>query len=274
MNATKGYFSLVQYCPDLARQEAANVGVVLFCPERKFIRAKTADTIGRIRRFFGQDADGYHHLHGMMDALSHRLVIEQENFKTLEDLQQFIDTRANKIILTSPKPMLVTEPQADLQALYLELVAEPTKPLTIQAEIPLRKRLDAVLAEDEVRRFIQRKIEVQVSTLRETLRVPYGFQNGRFNLIRPVEFKHQNESGVKAAACKHAVEGLSLHRHRDAKYGELQLIVVGDFTAAPKDSTEMVAGIFREHEVRLVMPDELSALKQEIVAHARLAPAE
>lgn len=274
MNATKGYFSLVQYCPDLARQEAANVGVVLFCPDLQFIRARTADTIGRIRRFFGQDVDGYHHLHGMMDALSHRLDIEQAEFKTLEDLQKFISTRANKIILTQPKPMLVTDPKADLQALFLELVAEPTKPLTVQAQLPLRQRLDAVLMDNDVRRFIQRKIEVQVSTLKETLRVPYAYQNGRFNLIRPVEFKHQNESSVKTAACKHAVEGLSLYRHRDVKFGDLQLIVVGDFTAAPKDSTEMVAGIFREHEVRLVTPNELPALKQEIVSHAKPAPAE
>ena len=47
MNATKGYFSLVQYCPDLARQEAANVGVVLFCPDLQFIRARTTDSVGR-----------------------------------------------------------------------------------------------------------------------------------------------------------------------------------------------------------------------------------
>ena len=104
--------------------------------------------------------------------------------------------------------------------------------------------------------------------------MPYAFQNSRFNLIRPVEFKHQNESSLKTAACKHAVEGLSLYRHRDAKYGDLQMIVVGDFTAAPKDSTEMVAGIFREHEVRLVTPDELPALKHEIVSHAKLVPVE
>jgi hypothetical protein len=28
MNTSKGYYSLVQYCPDLGRLEAANVGVV------------------------------------------------------------------------------------------------------------------------------------------------------------------------------------------------------------------------------------------------------
>ena len=137
-------------------------GVVLFCPDLQFIRARTTDGVGPDPPFFGQDVDGYHHLHGMMDALSHRLDIEQTEFRTLEDLQKFISTRANKIILTPPKPMRVTDPQADLQALFLELVAEPTKPLTVQAQLPLRKRLDAVLMEKDVRRFIQRKIEIRL----------------------------------------------------------------------------------------------------------------
>ena len=42
MESAKGYYCLIQYCPDLARLEAANIGVILFCPERGFIRAKIA----------------------------------------------------------------------------------------------------------------------------------------------------------------------------------------------------------------------------------------
>ena len=115
MNAIKGYYSLVQYCPDMARQEAANVGVVLFCPDQRFLRAKVTDTIRRIRRFFGEDVDGHRHLHGMMEAVVNRLELEQTEFKTLSDFQQFVDTRANKIILTRPKPILVKEPEEDLR---------------------------------------------------------------------------------------------------------------------------------------------------------------
>ena len=31
--ATKGYYSAIQYCPDRSRMEAANVGVMLLCPQ-------------------------------------------------------------------------------------------------------------------------------------------------------------------------------------------------------------------------------------------------
>jgi hypothetical protein len=38
MQPIKGYCLLILYCPDLSRLEAANVGVILFCPEAHFIR--------------------------------------------------------------------------------------------------------------------------------------------------------------------------------------------------------------------------------------------
>jgi len=130
MNATKGYFCLVQYCPDIARREAANVGVVLFCPELRFIRAKMMKINRRIRKFFGEEADNYQHLNAMKDALAKRLEVEKAEFNVLEDLQHFVETRANKVILTRPNPVKVFDPEQDLAALFKELVDEPVKQLT------------------------------------------------------------------------------------------------------------------------------------------------
>lgn len=140
MNTTRGYYSLVQYCPDLARQEAANAGVVLFCPERGFFRAKLTDSLAHIRRFFGHAADTDGHIAGMLKALVSRIEIEQADFKSLEDLQQFVATRANKVILTPPKPVLVSEPEADLEALFRELVADPEDVVELPATLPLHPK--------------------------------------------------------------------------------------------------------------------------------------
>lgn len=38
MNSTKGYYSIVQYCPDPSRLEAVNIGLALFCPEISFLK--------------------------------------------------------------------------------------------------------------------------------------------------------------------------------------------------------------------------------------------
>lgn len=41
MATTKGFFSIIQHCPDLDRGESANVGVVLVVPELAFLGVRT-----------------------------------------------------------------------------------------------------------------------------------------------------------------------------------------------------------------------------------------
>lgn len=272
MSAFKGYFSLVQYSPDIARQEAANVGVVLFCPELGFIQAKLSKNNHRIRRFFGEDADGYRHLNAMKSSLAERLKVEASSFVSLEDFQTFIATRANKVLLTAAKPVKVFDPAADLAALYSELVEEPSKPLSIQTQKSLRARLDEILLAQDVRPFVQTDIKIHISTLQEDLEMPFGYQNGRFNLIRPIAFTQQTMANVRTAACKTALEGLSLYRHRDSRLGDLKLVVVADFEHSNPDSESLVKGILAEGSVDVFTPDTLDDLKQEILTNGKPVP--
>ena len=73
MNASKGYYSLIQYCPDLSRLEAANVGVLLFCPERQFIQARVSHNNDRIRRFFSPEQTDWPQLNALKDSVARRL---------------------------------------------------------------------------------------------------------------------------------------------------------------------------------------------------------
>lgn len=40
--ATKGYYSILQYVPDPERAEGVNIGLMLFCPEKGFLRIQTS----------------------------------------------------------------------------------------------------------------------------------------------------------------------------------------------------------------------------------------
>ena len=42
---TTGYYSVIQYCPDRSRLEAANVGVLLFVPAGGYLRARTVGAL-------------------------------------------------------------------------------------------------------------------------------------------------------------------------------------------------------------------------------------
>jgi hypothetical protein len=269
MNATKGYYCLVQYCPDIARAEAANVGVVLFAPEHKFIRARVSDNNKRIRKFFGDEADNYQHLNAMKNALVQRIEVEKAEFGLLENLQQFVEKRANKVILTNPKPVKVFNPEEDLNALFQELVEHPVKDLAVRAELTLRKRLDNVLGDAALKNYLRRDLAFDVPTLKDKLTVPYGFQNGRFNLIQPIEFEQQKRGYIINAAYKYAFEGSYIYKHPDQRFGPMQLFIVVDFAEANKDMAPKVDTIFQESNVRMFSADNMEILKQDILDHGK-----
>lgn len=120
--ATKGYYSLIQYCPDLGRLEAANVGVILFCPERQFLKAITSTNNSRIIRFFGREGHDWTRINAIKKGIEDRIEIEGERIKNREDLERFIDQRANLLQITPPRSMRIVDPSRDLRSLAEEFL--------------------------------------------------------------------------------------------------------------------------------------------------------
>ena len=128
MNAVKGYYSLIQYCPDLSRLEAVNVGVLLFCPEPHFLEVRTTDSIKRIRRFFGSEDGDWQQIKAEVSAVEDRLTSANDHIRTTEELDRFIATRGYAVQLTPPRPMKVVHPVQDLEALFQRLVGGKAGP--------------------------------------------------------------------------------------------------------------------------------------------------
>jgi hypothetical protein len=273
METSKGYYALIQYCPDLSRLEAANIGVVLFCPERGFLRAKIAQGNDRIRRFFGSQDNDWTQINAIKDAIVNRLEVTRKDFKNLDDLTTFISTRANEVQLTAPRPMKVSQPENDLEELFEELVGGRSKQLSRDVAQPVSRALERAFHERGVEDLIKRNVTVTVPAFRKPVTVPFGFQNGRFNLIQPVRFQQTTESRVVDTACRHAVEGRSLYEHPDEKLGPLKLIVVGSFASESSEFKDVVADILKENEVTLHTVDEVHELVDEIRSTGKKLPA-
>jgi len=264
MESSKGYYCLIQYCPDLSRLEAANIGVILFCPERRFIRAKTAQGNDRVRRFFGSQDNDWTQINAIKNSIENRLEVAGHDFKSLDDLTNFISTRANEMQISPPRPMKVFDPEKDLEELFEELVGGRSRePLKYSAP-PVEKALAKTFRETGVEEFIHRDVTVTVPAFHKPLTVPFGFQNGRFNLIQPVRFHQTMESRIVDVACRHAVEGRSLYDHPDEKLGDLQLIVVGSFATESSEYKDLVSDILEENQVALHSIDEVQTLIEEI----------
>lgn len=127
MKASTGFYSLIQYCPDLARREVANIGVLLFCPEMNFIEARMAERNSHVKHFFHSTPDST--VNFLKMNISEKFKVEGSQFKTLGDLQKFINSRANEIFFTEPLPVKVDNPITVLADLYARLIdEEPRRP--------------------------------------------------------------------------------------------------------------------------------------------------
>lgn len=261
MNPSSGYYSLIQYCPDLARLEAANVGVLLFCPERHFLKAMTARDNGRIRHFFGAEGNDWARINSFKQGLVDRLEIERPNIETLTDLERFIALQANAIQISAPRSMKVLDPEEDLKRLFADLFGE-------RSERTRGKSLQTVVGEKLRQAGLEHKLRtdivVTVPALDQKIEVPFGYQNGRFNLITPAKFGAAEPDRAITQAYKFAVQGRSLYDHPDKELGDLQMVVVAKFRAHDRESPARIAHLFKDFDVKLFTLRQMPDLVDEI----------
>jgi hypothetical protein len=134
-----GYYCIVQFTPDRRRAEGANIGVLLFAPEHQFLDVRLASSNRRIHRFFGTPR-GFdeEQVSAIRLSLKNRLRVEAEYIRSPEDLDHFVKTLANHLVLTPPRPVIVSDPARDLDNLFEELVAEPEESTMKQGpEVPI-----------------------------------------------------------------------------------------------------------------------------------------
>ena len=122
----KAFYSVIQYCPDMARMECANVGVVLFIPDDGFLGAKIDQGFVRVRKFF-PDAN-ITNLNIAIQAFTNGLHAFEP---TKENLQGWIDTRANTLRMTPLRAMTMNDsPDAEVGCLFQVLVEETHAPVS------------------------------------------------------------------------------------------------------------------------------------------------
>lgn len=274
MKPTRGYYCVIQYCPDLGRLEAANIGVLLFCPELGFLKARTSSDNTRIRHFFGGEGHDWVRINAFKIGIEERLEVEREDIRTLDALETFIARRANLIQISPPRPMKVTDPEKDLEQLFKDLVGGQAR---THRGTSLKRFLRQKFALAGLNDKIQTDIQITVPISERQIEIPYGYKNGRFNLIQLARFQATNPEHAKTTACRYAVEGGSLYENPDPHLGKLQLIVVGKFGSKQSESRSGVERILKEHHVRLYAATEVDSLVEEIKQtaknlHGTLAP--
>lgn len=263
MSSTKGYYSIVQYCPDSSRLEAVNVGVVLFCPEIRWLKARFGRRRTRIRQLFGKQEWDFVEL--QQSAITARLDRERESFERLEDFETYISRRANALVLTSPRAVRVEDPDVELDHLLKRLVGSTERSLKPPS---LTKALAHQLDLAGVTSKLRTDISVQPPALPKPIKVPLAFQNGKLNLIEPLQFEGQTSAKVFNKVSVSAVEGGLLADYKDPQYGDVGLVVVAKFGPDQEQDRKTAETIFEKHGVPMYTFDALQPLIQEIRQNA------
>lgn len=271
MNAKKGYYSLIQFCPDVSRLEAVNVGVLLFCPDAQFIAARTVKGNQRAVKLVGKAGLDKASLNSAKRAIVRRIETDREAFKSLEDLQRFADSRGNVLKLTPPRPVKVFEPEEELARLFCELVGGTVHSAAIETVVSQTiSQMDSVFRALAHQGRAKLDWDVPVPILGRALRVPYAYRNGVWNLVKPHQFPAQENRALRTAE-QLAIEGDLLYKNPNDGSGQKQLIVVSSFEEGPA-ATELqsrVEAVLDAYNVKTIHDSQIDAFlaRVEIDAH-------
>lgn len=269
MKAYKGYYSLIQYCPDRGRAEVANVGVLVFCPETSFIDALVSKTSYRIERVFGRGTCDPWWIRNAKQSLVTGIRHERERFKTVEDLERFIATRGNELVFTPPRAMRIEDAEADLRNLFSELVGERHGQAVSDAAA-LTPELDTVF-----RRLVTQKTSVQIGPTFDVpeyshrIRADYYYENGVANLVRLLPIGPQ-ANRVFSAAVRLGGESVFVDNHLRPNNKKASLIVVAAREQGGHDGQieTRLEELYKDFPARLVRSNRIDAFAQSVEQEA------
>lgn len=122
MSSKQGFYSIIQFSPVPDRFEFINIGVVLVAPGHRFYGVRFSKGMKRIEKLFGKQQGSY--LASLKEGLRNRLEVELSRDFSRERFEKFAESRANEIRISKPLPLLVDQPEADLEDLFHSLVGE------------------------------------------------------------------------------------------------------------------------------------------------------
>ena len=233
------------------------------------MRAGIIDNHRRAKRLFGVSGKTLATLRLSEQNLLYRLNERGEDISSLDDLKAFIATRANDLRLTEPRLSVVSDIEADFARLFAQLATdEGTAALANQwpAEV-LPPKLGEVFYRLSSSNKIWSPGKITVPVYKRKLEIPYAYQNGVVNFVKPHVFPASKHAETQAASL--AVNGDLIKRYPvDGENRRLIVVSTQETVEQEREINEHVEPLFREYGVRLIRPGDADAFAEEVEASA------
>lgn len=263
MGRKAGKYALVQFCPVPERMEFLNIGIVLIVPELDYVGIKLSQSSARIDRVFGKQPRPY--LDALKESFEYRLRSEFSGRFDEDQISAFARKRANDIRISPIQPIMVDEPNEELDALFLELVG---KEVLAPREPRIRRKLKEAFAKHRVEHYLEKPDEIELPEYGLKISAPYGYQNGCYNLVDGMRISENVADGLREVG-KKAIEGNLLWKHFESSGSACKrLIVVGDFSQQSNAFYHAVSDQLHDANMKLYRLDNLQPLLQDIERNA------
>ncbi|NLE36475.1 MAG: DUF3037 domain-containing protein [Pirellulaceae bacterium] len=265
----RGFYSVVQYCPDRFRAEAVNVGLVLLCVDPHAVRVKMARNHDRARRLFAIGKPDLKNLKVSTQGLTSRIENSTDELRTPEDLAAFAASRANDLRLTEPRLAKLDNVDVDFERLFAQLVEQHSTVALAEASPAevLPPKLGEVFYRLQQENKIWQPGTITVPVYKRKLEIPYAYRNGVVNLVKPHVFAATRHAETQAATL--TVNGQLIAKHLiDGERHTLIVVSTQENANQAKEIDDHVAPMFRDLGVRLVRPHDADAFANEVEASA------
>lgn len=264
MKNMSGRYALVQFCPVPERLEFLNIGVVLLVPELGYVGVRLSKGQARVERLFGKQSKPY--FEAVKAGFAERIRSELQRNMSEQFASEFASKRANSMRLSQLMPVLVSNPDDILNSLFDELVGEESA----AARVPrIRRRLKEKFAKTGVVHLLDRPAAIRLPEYDLEVSVPFGYQNGCYNLIDGMRLSENAGDSLREAG-KRALEGSLIWKHFEREDARKRLVVVGDFSKQSQKFYQAVSEQMEESHVKLYRLDDLNPLVSDIRENAVL----
>jgi hypothetical protein len=259
MAAARGFYSIIQFVPDLDRAEGANIGVVLSVPSLGYLDVKMAPDNEAPKQRFRPSSIDEARLDLAKEGIVTRILREGGDWKYSDDLVRFANCEGNHISLLSPRTILTKAPAADLEKLFRRLIHIEARHRRTLPKPTLDELKDLKFSGVPLRE----NVEVELPKFKPLV-FPFAYKNGALNLILPEAFPLEAGDAEKKAS-ELAVKGHILHK-RLSPEGDLQkLVVIGAFHEnISEDVRDRIGYIFEQQDSRLVQAEQMEEFTEEV----------
>lgn len=255
MDTNQGFFSLVQYSEYPERAEYVNIGIVLYARLAPFVFARFSQRPRRVRAAFNVSLGA--HFDRIQESLMNRLESEFRGGWKKEAIERFAQQRSGKIRLSPLRSVLVEDPHAVLDELFLRLVGE-VKP-QVRA-VRARTKLATALKDAGVDSLLEKPSPVRLSS-GVRIDAQYGYQNGALNLVEAVSLAGDPDKALNKVGPK-MIEGSLLHQET---FQSKRLVVVADEAESQSHRfIEMLSSQMEQHHVRFYTLEQIGILAEDI----------